>query len=491
MRVLFFEPFTINIPHYGTCLEVMIDHLKNGDEVWFLGCEADYRACDVNTNHNVNICLECRDRGLNGLQMMSKYGKINSLKLKDFVSDEERRKLEGNYDFADIEALKKLAFEDFFDLGFGVASSIISMTRDPSPDTLKLSDLINRFIYSSKLSYYAFSNVIKNLKFDRVYAYNGRYAILRPALRICQKNNIEIFLHEAGSDLFKYLLTTNEMMHDIPFIQKEINDLWDNKAEAIETKLTKAHEFYSLSRDGIVKNWFSFTDYQKNELPAGWNDDQYNIVFFTTSEDEFAAIGDSWIYPIYKSQVDGITNIANDLRNETNLRIWVRLHPNLKTAPEKLVKPYRGIDNLLVTIIMPSETISTYLLMEKADKVVTFGSTTGIEAAYWGKVSIMLGTCWYKGLGSVYEPKSHSEAIAIIANRDLKPLDNTGASKYGYYIGNYGIPYKYFKKTGIYTGTIEGWDFAPSKKLRLINKLRGKGILNDRTTEKAFSLLIG
>lgn len=491
MRVLFFEPFTINIPHYGTCLELMIDHLKKGDEVWFLGCEADYKACDVNTTHSINICMECRDRGLGGLKKLSKYGKVKSLKLKDFVSIQDQKLLEGNYQFADIEALKKFSFDDFYDLGFGVASSIISMTRDPSPDTIILSDLINRFIYSAKLSYIAISRVINEIKFDRVYAYNGRYASLRPALRVCQKNNVEIFLHEAGSDLFKYFITTNEMMHDIPVIQKEINELWEDDSEPLDVKMKKAHEFYSLSRDGVVKNWFSFTDYQKNELPVDWNDNNYNVVFFTTSEDEFASIGDSWIYPIYKTQVEGIKEIANELKNEKDLKIWVRLHPNLKAAPEKLINPYLEIDNPVVNIIMPSETVSTYLLMEKADKVVTFGSTTGIEAAYWGKVSIMLGTCWYKELGSVYEPKSHQEAVSMILNKDLQPLDKLGASKYGYFIGNYGKPYKYFKKTGIYTGVIEGWDFAPSKKLRFINKLRNRGILNEHSSEKAFNKLIG
>ena len=491
MRVLFFEPFTINIPHYGTCLELMIDHLKNDDDVWFLGCEADYKACDVNTEHDISVCLECRDRGLNGLKKISKYGKINSLKLKDFIGQVDSTKLEGNYEFSDIEDLKRFSFEDFYDLGFGVASSIISMTRDPSPDTVALRDLINRFIYSSKLSYIAISKVVSHLNPDRVYAYNGRYASVRPALRVCQKHNIDIFLHEAGSDLMKYLITSNEMMHDIPVIQKEIMELWEKADESVEEKWKKAHEFYSLSREGVVKNWFSFTDYQKNELPQGWDDSICNIVVFTTSEDEFAAIGDSWVYPIYKSQVDGIVTIANDLRYQKNLKIWVRLHPNLKAAPQKLIDPYIEIDNPIVQVILPSETVSTYLLMAKASKVITFGSTTGIEAAYWGKVSIMLGTCWYKGLGSVYEPKNHEDAIDLILDKNLPPLDNTGACKYGYFIGNYGTPYKYFTKTSIYTGNIEGWDFATSKKLKAINKLRGHGILNDRATEKIFSLLIG
>jgi len=486
MQVLFFEPYSLNIPHFGTCLELIIQHLEAGDEVWFLGCSRDFKACDINPTHIPNVCRDCRDRKREGLQLIRKYGEVNHLTHDSFLSAGEKAELSQLYRFNDIGELKQLSFEDFYDIGYAVASSIISIYRDPSPNTLELRDLINRYLYSSKLVYKTMDRVLAKVKPDRVYAHNGRYALIRPALRACEKHGIDIFLTEVGSDLTKYYYTKNKLLQDISFFQKCIFDFWNDSVESEDEKRKKAHSFYSLTKEGISKSWHSFTADQKLRLPVQWDGEKKNIVFFTTSEDEFAAIGDNYIPPLYQLQEHGIERIARDLEGSDKLQIWIRLHPNLKHAPEKLIAPYKAINSPLVKLIMPEEDVSSYLLMEKADKVFSFGSTMGIEAAYWGKVSVLLGPCAYRGMGSVYEPKSHKEAVQLALDENLKPLDNLGATKYGYFLGCYGMPFQHFKKTGIYTGLIKGWDFARSQKLEWINKFHRKGLINESIAETIF-----
>jgi hypothetical protein len=81
---------------------------------------------------------------------------------------------------------------------------------------------------------------------------------------------------------------------------------------------------------------------------------------------------------------------------------------------------------------------------------------------------------FYRGMGAVHEANNHQEAISLILNRELKPLENLPAVKYGYYFGNFGTLYKYFKKTGIFTGLLEGWDFSTERKPSFYQKLKAK-----------------
>ena len=59
-------------------------------------------------------------------------------------------------------------------------------------------------------------------------------------------------------------------------------------------------------------------------------------------------------------------------------------------------------------IIGPDEDIDTYKLMDIADKVISFGSTTGIEATFWGATSILFGKSFYMHLDAAYQPNSYN-----------------------------------------------------------------------------------
>ncbi len=70
---------------------------------------------------------------------------------------------------------------------------------------------------------------------------------------------------------------------------------------------------------------------------------------------------------------------------------------------------------------MPESSISTYAMMKHCDRVVSFGSTAGLEAAYWGKPSILAGTSFYRNLGATYNPRTHEDLVALIMAERLPP----------------------------------------------------------------------
>jgi hypothetical protein len=85
---------------------------------------------------------------------------------------------------------------------------------------------------------------------------------------------------------------------------------------------------------------------------------------------------------------------------------------------------------------------------------VTFGSTVGIEAVYWGTPSVLLGKAFYQDLGAAYAAKTHEDGLKAIMNPILGNREM--ALAYGYWANTRGIPYNYFEAEGFYEGNFRG-----------------------------------
>ena len=121
------------------------------------------------------------------------------------------------------------------------------------------------------------------------------------------------------------------------------------------------------------------------------------------------------------------------------------MHPNLTGLVKEYLSPLYAIENknLNILLIKPEDDIDTYQLMEASDTVISFGSTAGLEAAYWGKPVILLGKCFYFFSNIAYVPKSISE-IPSLLEKNLKPLDHLNTLKFGYYFATGGSKTKYY-----------------------------------------------
>ena len=94
--------------------------------------------------------------------------------------------------------------------------------------------------------------------------------------------------------------------------------------------------------------------------------------------------------------------------------------------------------------------------MEQSETVITFGSTVGVEACYWGKPSILLGMALYQGLDCCYIPSSHEDVINWLREEKLPAKLKNGALLYGNWELNRGYKFKHFHHTKLNTGTFNG-----------------------------------
>lgn len=113
----------------------------------------------------------------------------------------------------------------------------------------------------------------------------------------------------------------------------------------------------------------------------------------------------------------------------SDINIWVRFHPNQKVVPKKV----EYVINLLgkkCRYILPAEATDSYALLEACEKIITFGSTLGAEATYWGTPSILCGRAEYESLDITYNPQSHEVLVPLI-NSDLESKERINALPYG------------------------------------------------------------
>jgi len=415
--------------HLQFSREFALQALQNGDNVHLILCDGDLRVCPAKNNSEVPPCILCKSRLKRVLNRDFGYSvtryTLNLNKYSNLIELPE---------FNSIGELKQYR-PDGVDHGLAAASTIISRLRDPKPDTLKHKQLVRDSLFTSIATYYEVTRLIKELGIDILHVQNGRRASQRPALRAGQNEGITVYVGEDGhSSSDCYITTENTYPHDIDYLKKQIehycNGKKQNKVQENGQKFYFDRRFGSKTAIGEA----CYTERQRaGMLPSSLNTKHHNIAIFNSSEDEFAAI-EGYENPVYSDQIEALRCILEDKNINRDVKFFLRVHPNLATRKNEQTRMIEALDDRNVTVIPATSNVDTYALMEVCDTVLTFGSTMGIESAYHGKPSILVGRAPFEDLGSCYTPTSHSEVIKLLNDRSLAPLDNHGAVKFGHYM---------------------------------------------------------
>jgi hypothetical protein len=93
--------------------------------------------------------------------------------------------------------------------------------------------------------------------------------------------------------------------------------------------------------------------------------------------------------------------------------------------------------------------------MDRSEKIVTFGSTIGVEATYAGKPSILAGMNFYRALGGAHVATGDAELLRLV-EAPLEPRPQEPALMFGLHMVRFGKPFKYYKSTDFETGKFRG-----------------------------------
>jgi hypothetical protein len=479
MKYIVYNSCSLAHPHYGVQLNHAESLFKEGHDVVFAYCDGVFDTCFINPKGNEAICKLCKFGYQHSLSKLSKG--IEIVPMKKRVSENEYI-----FNYNSVDEIKHIKFRDV-NVGTAVLSTYISKTRNPNPVITEKSKkyfnhIINR-TYEFTASIY---DLIEKHKPDAISIYNGRFYENRSFYDIAISLNLDFTSNEVTGGLicnepFHITSFKNSLPTDLRAIYHQVTYTWNFANESLYDKKKKGESFFIKRKEGLPASDRVYISKQvKGSLPLNWDRTKKNFVIFNSSEDEFAGLGNDFEqYSLFKNQLEGIRFMLLSIKDSKH-HFYLRIHPNLKAVFFNYHTDLKLLENSFsnITVIGANEAISTYDIMDAADKVIVFGSTMGVEACYWGKPVILLSGSLYYFLDSCYVPNSADEFLNLLQTDNLKAKDKMSAVQYGYYAMDrdilpskskyFDINYKPFNLFGLKINVVKYMTLFGSSKLMKI-----------------------
>jgi hypothetical protein len=443
-NILIIEPFYWT-PHVETGLELAEIFSKQNTVTYagpdVLRCVTD-ETCKLHARIRINLSRK---------RNVSRYVSRNARAYRRA----EIASIERSLDIPDVQTfldpaspdLQALKFENF-DVGMGVISSLVSLTRDAHFDRARYGKLAMALARDAIKLYRLTQELARANRADLVVLFNGRVASTRAIRRACEAMGLRYIVHERGSSRGKYGLFDCATPHLPEGFRRWVDDWWRVSTDPE----ANARAFLARRRQNIPTGWYSFTGKQDvGHYPP--NDGRTRVTFFTSSDDELIAIGDE-LPPDspYCEQAHAIRSVGQACR-ERGYEYVVRFHPNTPAGQHGLLAVAREV---AAAVLEPSSQVDTYGLMDSSDIVFTQNSTVGIEAAAGGKPVFYTGRNLFEQCRSVRRIMNEIDLAAALDNAvAADPLD---ALRYANFLGEHGIAYRYYEPRGFLSGRYRGCD---------------------------------
>lgn len=463
MSILFFSTASLFDGRFLILLDEAAIRLHGGERVTFVYCDGCLRHCRTNVSGSKMVCRVCRFLTKRGLDTLPQGCAVHPL--GKFLTAADAKEIDAlQFDYDTAEKLREVEFRGV-DIGYSVLSHYIGMKRNLTPIlTPALKRVLNNHLKAAARVTAATERMLSQCPSDVYALFNGRMfdtrGFIRKAVEIgngtCLSYEVKF---DATTQEKRKIFFTNALPHNITENARIFNMHWEEAlGKSSLSELTNVGGAYFERRRSGQKtddpNVYT-TRQVKGALPESWSERERNFVFFNSSEDEFASIDKEYDqYKYLPTQCDVIRRVAKLAKEvDPTIRIYLRIHPNLASVDFDYHHEFMHLDKEFdnITVVPASSPISTYALIDNAEKVLVSGSTVGIEAVYAGRPVILLGPAIYRFLGGCYVPDDDTQLKVLLKDR-LEPKDRLAALKYGYYMmGVKGERWRYY-------------DFASGKK---------------------------
>lgn len=424
--------------------------VRKGEEVSLVYCDGNpVNMCWINTKCDKWMCRICNHYRKSMFAGLS--SSIKLIPIHDFFHSSLKDYNHLSFQYNSNADIKKITYKNV-KIGYAALSSYISPTRNMYP----LFDEAFRQHFDATLKATAittdiFLAALDHCQPDQVGIFNSRFTVSRPIYETCKHKGINVMVYETTGNVVNNRRLTyfyNNTPHGIAYNTELIYQMWASDMVPENQKIEMAERFFQNRRNAIPAGDRVYVkDQQQGLLPDGWDAKKHNIVILNSSEDEFASLDEEFEGNLYPSQYEGIKDIFERHKDNKEYHFYLRIHPNLKDIPYAYHKKLYELANISdnVTIIPGNSPISTYGLIDAAEKIIVFGSTAGQEAVYWGKPVILLARAAYSLLNICYIPESKEELDQMIQTL-LTPKDKLPALQLAYYrINNEREPLSYFQ----------------------------------------------
>jgi len=435
-KTLFLSLQALSPMHQATEVELIKKALKEGEEVWLMYCGAKLSTCSFNPTHNLIGCAMCTSRAVHWAEKAGipteRLVKIN----RDLFSENFPLKFPET-----MKALMNLCVGGV-NIGRGAASSTISILREYNLNFAgRHRDLIELQLCNALGAFRNYEAALDQIQPDRVVLFNGRHSELWPMIGLCVQRGVDYATHERGGNNQLYEVFEKSLPHSIAARRKIMDETWESAP--IDVRREAALNWYRAKRRGTHTNDKNYLGKQSvGILPRGFDATKHNIIIFNSSEDEMQAIPE-WKTPLFRQQNEVIVRVLGTLAKRSDIHIYIRMHPNLIGVDNQQTKELYVLSQSNLTLLRPEDSVDTYALLEAGDVVLTFASSAGVEATFWGTPSILFGRAFYEGDDAVYQPGSFRALIELLCTRSLATKNRDNVLKYGYFVSHYGDEYEY------------------------------------------------
>lgn len=291
---------------------------------------------------------------------------------------------------------------------------------------------------------YAFDQACQAIE-DRgstaVFAYNGRFlhdsAVAAAAVRF----GLPVLAYDTGGLETDFDLTI-DATHD-----------WS----ALQGRMMRMYaQWPADERDAVGAAWFDdrashaeslnaqFTDGQQVGQGIERSDDEMVVTYFSSSGDEIAELDLDWA-DYFDGQPGALLAVAEACRS-LGYRLVVRTHPHKRHKPKRDVADWHEAVRAAQPDIHLDEhsEVDSYTLMRQSDVVVTYGSTTGVEAGYAERPVIVMGPSAYDELGCAVRVRTDEELYRALQER--RSGTRQQAIPYGLMMKRRGFVYRHLNR---------------------------------------------
>lgn len=465
MNILIASVFSIGSYSRGIMPDVLQGQLDKYPDatIYYLTCSNTFDVCYFNIHKQPDVCYRCKTGVENTLELIS--GNFKHLKIEELISSADIQ--EAASFFSDKPIIEFDQIFENFEVGAATLSTYISRSRDRDLNDVNQS-YVKELAVNALSFYLGLQRFLEKEKIDVVYNFNGRQDYVRAVMRASLSKDIDCYNVERARFGGYMEFYKNVLPHNIRYKANLVEQCWQKSELSEAEKNEIGANFFNRQKSGESIIFPSYTQgMTKEEVPGYMSNGNKNIVLFNSSDDEFAALGEEYKNPFFENQNEGLdflTALFRERLKEYNLII--RMHPNLTGVKHEFANKIRNLHQKHpnIYVVTPESVIDSYALMEYAQKVISFGSTTGLEANFLQKPVILLGKGIYFYSEVAYIPDNKVE-IEVLITSDLKPKSIEDTLKFGFYFlkgGTKSLYYQesnrgdgvFFKKKGIHSFTI-------------------------------------
>ena len=277
-----------------------------------------------------------------------------------------------------------------------------------------------------------------------VIVYNGRFMHDQAAAAAANSLGIQVLYYDNGGLDTDFDLTAAST-HDWTHLQTRMIDLFRRFSDP-------NHQDFYKEVDETSVQWF--LNRQEHTEPGidlflggqrqGYLGDlpiaEQLVVFFSSSGDEIVELDVNWAEHL-GSQEEALSALARACAARPGTKLVVRTHPHMRIKPaDDQARWTEVVERAGVDLHLgPHSSVDSYALMRAADIVFTYGSTSGVEAAFLGRPVVIMGPSAYDRLGFGKKISTESE-IGPCLNNSQSP-NAAAALPYGLMMQRRGFNY--------------------------------------------------